>query len=177
VRGSALALASARARAEDARAVRSPLRWIVVTIAFIAAGAFAVSVTAGQWWTIGEAQIGPFGTQACLGGECRARALTWAGGTPGWERAAVATGAAGLIAGLVLLVLAGACAAGRVPKIAAKSTLSAMLVAAVAGGLFIHGLPDLGETSIDRGLVLYVVGIALGLAAAVTVLRAPRPTS
>ena len=75
---------------------------------------------------------------------------------------------------LVLLVVAGAVAAGRVPRIAAKSTLAGLLAALAAGAVFVTGLPALGETSVDRGLVLYVVALALGLAAAVTVLRAPR---
>ena len=73
-----------------------------------------------------------------------------------------------------MLVVAGAVAAGRVPRIAAKSALAAMLAAIVAGAVFVTGLPALGETSVSRGLVLYVAAIALGLAAAVAVLRAPR---
>ncbi len=152
--------------------MRSPARWIVVALAFLAAGAFAISVSAGQWWTIGEAEIGPFGTNSCLGGDCRQRGFAWAGGTGNWERAAVATGAAGLIATLVLLVVAGAVAAGRVPKIAAKSAVAAVIAAIGAGAVFVHGLPELGETAIDRGLVLFGVGIVLGLAAAIGVLRA-----
>ena len=133
-----------------------------------------MSVTAGQWWTIGEAAIGPFGTHACMGGECRSSGLGWAGGSTTWERAAVATGGAGLIATFLFLVLAGAVAAGRVPRMAAKSTLAALVAAIVAGTVFVTKLPTLGETSIARGLALFVIAIALGLAAAVTVLRTPR---
>lgn len=109
-----------------------------------------------------------------MGGDCHTRGLAWAGGTGNWERAAMSTGAAGLIAMLVLLVVAGAVAAGRVPQIAAKSALAALLAAIVAGAMFVHGLPELGETAIDRGLVLFVAAIALGLAAAVAVLRTRR---
>ena len=153
--------------------MRSPTRWIVVALAFLAAGAFAISVTAGQWWSIADATVGPFGTRSCMRGfECHSRGLAWTTGSAGWERAAVATGAAGLIATLVLLVVAGAAAAGRRPRMAAMSTIAAMLAAAVAGYVFVTGLPTFAETTIDRGLVLFVVGLVFGLAAAVVVLRA-----
>ena len=53
-------LALASPEAKDARPVRSPARSIVVALALLAAGAFARSVTAGQWWTIGEAEVQTF---------------------------------------------------------------------------------------------------------------------
>jgi hypothetical protein len=152
-------------------AVRSPLRWLIVVVALVAACAFAFSVTAGNWWTIGTAEIGPFGTQSCMGGECGARGLAWAGGGPTWERAAMATGGAGLIAALILLIVAGAAAAGRRPRIPAMSTLAAMVAAGGASAMFINGLPKLGEAAVvERGLYLFFAGVVLGVVAAVGVL-------
>lgn len=144
-------------------------------LAILAAVAFAISVTAGQWWTIADATVGPFGTRSCMDGfECHSRGLSWTTGSAAWERAAIATGAAGLIATLVLLVVAGAAAAGRTPRVAAMSTIAAMIAAGGAGYFFITGLPTFAETSIDRGIILFALGLAFGLVAAALVLRSPR---
>src|SRR5260370_31899146 len=87
-------------------------RWTIAALALVAASLFAVSVQAGGWWTAGEVEIGPFGSRACLRGDCAAHGLRWIGGGEAWLRGAIATGAAGFVAMAVLVVLAGAAAAG-----------------------------------------------------------------
>src|SRR5262245_4079513 len=106
-------------------------RWSIVALALLAASAFALSVQAGRWWVIGdgEVEIGPFGAHSSFGG---AGGFSWAGGSARWERFGVATGAGGLIAMLVLVVVAGAIAAHRVPRLAAQTALVAIATATLA---------------------------------------------
>jgi hypothetical protein len=137
----------------------------------MAASAFALSVQAGRWWTIGDVEIGPFGSLSPFGGPGN---LSWAGGSARWERFGVASGAAGLIAMLVLLVVAGAVAAHRVPKLAARTALVAIATASVAAISFIVPRPDNGlPFELGRGVVLFAAAVALGVTAAVRVLRMP----
>jgi hypothetical protein len=76
----------------------------------------------------------------------------------------------------LLLVVAGAVAARRVPRLAAKTTLVSIGTAVVTGALFVAQFPGVegAAVSIDRGLWLFGIAIALGIAACVAVLRAPR---
>ena len=150
-------------------------RWLVVALALVAASAFALSVQAGRWWVIGDVEIGPFGSRSPFGGP---GTLSWAGGDPRWERFGVATGAGGLIAMLVLVVVAGAVAAHRVPRLAAGTALVAIATATLAAVGFIATRPDNGMPfELGRGVVLFAIAIAVGAVAAVRVLRAPRPSS
>ena len=147
-------------------------RWSVVALALVAASAFAVSVQAGRWWSIGDVEIGPFGSRSPFGG---AGDLSWAGGSARWERFGVATWAGGLIAMFVLVVLAGAVAAHRVPRLAAKTALVAIATATLAGSAFLATRPVNGlPFSVDRGVVLFAAAIVAGVAGAVGVLRAAR---
>lgn len=149
-------------------------RWLVVGIALLAAIAFAMSVQGGRWWTVGGmegVEIGPYGSKQCFGGECRPAGLSWTGGTMRWARTGIGTWAAGLLSMLMLLVVAGAVAANRVPRLAARTTLVAIVTAAVTGGLFIAQVPDVPGASFDRGVVLFAIAIVLGVAAALGVLR------
>jgi hypothetical protein len=146
-------------------------RWSVVALALVAASAFALSVQAGRWWTIGDVEIGPFGSLSPFGGPGN---LSWAGGSARWERFGVASGAGGLIAMLVLLVVAGAVAAHRVPKLAARTALVAIATASLAAVAFIVARPDNGlPFELGRGVILFAAAAALGVAAAVRVLRTP----
>jgi hypothetical protein len=145
-------------------------RWIALTLALAGACAFAVSVWVGQWWTVGEATVGPFGARACFNGDCRARGLAWLGGGDLWMRSALATGAAGIIAMFVLTAVAGAAAAKRVPRVVAKSALVAITTAVVCGGYFVAKFPEMGgQSHIQLGPVLYALGAVLGLAGALIV--------
>jgi hypothetical protein len=146
-------------------------RWFVVALALAAASAFALSVQAGRWWSISGVEIGPFGSRSPFGG---AGTLSWAGGSARWERFGVATGAGGLIAMFVLVVLAGAVAANRVPRLAAKTALVAIATAGLAGIAFVATRPENGlPFAIGRGMVLFAVAVVAGAIAGVCVLRAP----
>lgn len=148
-------------------------RWFVIALALAAASAFALSVQAGRWWSIGEVEIGPFGSRSPFGG---AGSLSWAGGSARWERFGVATWAGGLIAMFVLVVLAGAVAANRVPRLAAKTALVAIATAGLAAIAFIAARPDNGlPFAIGRGMVLFAAAVVAGVIGGASVLRAPSP--
>jgi len=146
-------------------------RWSVVALALVAASAFAVSVQAGRWWSIGDVEIGPSGSRSPFGGMGD---LSWAGGSARWERFGVATWAGGLIAMLVLVVLAGAVAANRVPRLAAKTALVAIATATLTAIAFVASRPDNGlPFALDRGVVLFAAAVVAGVAGAVWVVRSP----
>ena len=148
-------------------------RWFVVALALAAASAFALSVQAGRWWSIGDVEIGPFGSRSAFGG---AGSLSWAGGSARWERFGVATWAGGLIAMFVLVVLAGAVAANRIPRLAAKTALVAIGTAGLAAIGFVAARPDNGlPFAIGRGMVLFAAAVVAGAIGGATVLRAPSP--
>jgi hypothetical protein len=148
-------------------------RWLVLGFALFAAAALAVSVQAGRWWSIGDFEIGPFGSNSPLRGP---GGLTWVGGGPRWERLGVATWAGGMIAMLVLLVVAGAAAANRVARLAAMTSLVAIVTATLAAIGFIATRPSAMPFEADRGLLLFVLGVVAGAFAAILVVRS-RPRS
>lgn len=149
-------------------------RILVAALAIVAAAAFALGVQDGHWWSIGEVTIGPFGSHHCFGGACRATGLAWIGASDLWMRAAVATGAAGLLAAALLVMLGAAAAAGRFPTLLARMGGVAIVTATLVGAYFLagfHGV-DGAHAAPGRGIVLYFGAIPLGLGAAVMVLRA-----
>lgn len=149
-------------------------RWIAVALALVAASAFALSVEDGHWWSIGEVSIGPFGTRHCFGGDCRSSGLSWTGGSELWMRSAIATGVAGIVAMLAFIWLAARVAAKRVPRLVAQMSLVAIATAVACGAYFYASAPSIVGAAIDRGIWLFVAAVAFGIAAAITVLRAPR---
>lgn len=151
-------------------------RWLIVAIALLAAAAFAISVWAGRWWSIGDVEIGPFHSKQCFGGECRPTSLTWIGGSERWMRMGMATWAGGLIAMLVLLVTAAGVAAKRIPRLAARTALVAIATVTITGVLFIMQYPGVDGATVDRGLWLWLAAIILGSIAAIGVMRA-RPAA
>jgi hypothetical protein len=120
---------------------------------------------------IGEVGVGTVSTQRCFAGNCESGSLAWAGGSEMWERAGTATWAAGLVASLVLVALAGALAAGRAAKLAAGVAIVATMTAIVAGGVFIAQRPDMPGIEMARGVWLYCAGVVVALGAAITVYR------
>ena len=140
-------------------------------MALLSAALFALSVQAGMWWRVGESTIGPFGTATCGGGECRAATLEWLGDSDFWMRTGIATWAAGWIAMVVMIVIAAGVASRRVPKLAARVGVVSLAMAAVCGGYFVLGFTNRYHAMIDRGLILYVVGLFAGTGATVVVLR------
>lgn len=148
-------------------------RWIIVVLALVAATAFAISVQTGRWWSVGDVEIGPFGSKHCFDGDCRPASLSWVGGTTRWARTGMGTWAGGLVSALVLAVMAAAVASRRVPRLAAKTALVAIATTLAAGSLFIAQYPGVRGAGMDRGIPLFLVAIVLGAAVAVGVLRAP----
>jgi hypothetical protein len=138
---------------------------------------FAMSVQGGRWWTIGEvAEVGPFGTKRCFAnGDCEPSGMSWLGASDRWVRTGMGTWAAGLMCTLLLVVLAAALAAKRMPRLVAKTAMVSIVTALIVGVLFVATYPggDLGESSLARGALLFVVAIALGAIAAIRVLRTP----
>jgi hypothetical protein len=181
MRNSMTARRAAEEQPDQRRAAEQPdrRRWPIVALALVAASLFAISVQAGVWWTAGEVEIGPFGSHACFAGDCRTAGLRWLGGSEAWLRGAIATGAAGLVAMLALVVLAGAIAAsprgaarlGTVGKHAAKASLVAIATAVIAGAWFVIGFPGVGGAHFDRGAVFYAIAVAVGIVAAIRALR------
>lgn len=131
-----------------------------------------MAVHGGRWWTIGEIGVGPVSTQRCFDGVCESGSLAWASGSEVWERSGTATWAAGLVASLVLVALAGALAARRAGRMAAGVVVIASFTAIVAGGVFISQRPPVDGIETARGVWLYSAGIVLALAAAIATMRA-----
>ncbi|MGE0400818.1 MAG: hypothetical protein AB7T06_29170 [Kofleriaceae bacterium] len=152
-------------------------RWIIIVLALVAATAFAISVQTGRWWSVGDVEIGPFGSKHCFDGDCRPAGLTWVGGTERWARTGMGAWAGGLLSALVLAIMAAAIASRRVPKLAAKTALVAIGTTLATGALFIAQYPGVPGASVDRGLVIFAIAIVLGAVAAIAVLRSkPRVT-
>src|ERR1044071_3830450 len=93
-------------------------RWLLVAASLAAAVGFALSVQGGRWWSVSDVAMGPLGARRPFGGR---GGVSWAGGSAQWERYGIATYAAGMIAMLVLIFVAGAVAARRVPRLAART--------------------------------------------------------
>ena len=149
--------------------MRALKRWLVVACALISASAFALSVQAGRWWTISDVEVGPFGSRSPFSGQGD---LAWTGGSVQWLRFGKATWAAGLIAMFVLIVIAGATAARRVPRLAAKTALVATGTATLAAIGFVATVPSNGMPfAIDRGVPLFAVAIVTAVIASIAVLR------
>lgn len=146
-------------------------RWLSLALSLVAASGFALAVQTA-WWKVAEVTVGPFGSRACFGGECRERGLAWIGGTDLWMRAAVASRAAGYIAMFALVFLAGALAAKRVPVLIARMSIVAILTALVSGIYFYVAFPDLKEASLGLGLFFFAAAAIAGMAAAIIVARA-----
>lgn len=155
-------------------------RWLIVGIAVAAATAFAISVQGGRWWVVAGfdvVEIGPSGSYRCFGGECRSTGLGWiAGSNERWMRTGTGAWAAGLLSMLMLLVVAGAAAARRAPRLAVKATLVSIGTAAVTGGLFVLQFPGVQGAEVTRGIPLFGAAIVLGAAACIAVLRVVPPT-
>ncbi len=140
-------------------------RWTSIAMLVASAAAFALSVGGGRWWSVGDSfLVGPLGAQQCSGDDCVPAAF-WLDAGPRFERAATATAAAGFVAMVVALVLAGALAAGRAPRLLWKMMVTSLATAVAAAGLWIASYPGLPGASIDRGMVLYGGAIAAAAAA------------
>lgn len=145
-------------------------RWLIALLALVGASLFALSVQAGHWWSVETFDLGPFGSRQCANGECRPLGLAGIADAR-WVRFGMATWAAGMIAMLVLLVVAGAVAAGRAPRMLAKMGLVAVATALAVAAGFIALRPELPGLHVDRGLYMFAGAVVSGAAAALLVLR------
>ncbi len=147
-------------------------RWLTILLALLSAAAFAMSVEGGRWWTIGDAEIGPFGAHRCFDGTCVPAGLAWLGTGERWIRIGMATWAAGLLSALVLIVLSARAAARVVPRLAAKTALVSIATASVCGTVFFAQFPKQFPAEAARGTLEFVLAIVLGVFASISVLRA-----
>ena len=148
-------------------------RALTIGIALAAATLLAIAVQGARWWEVGDVTIGPISSHRCFAGECRVVGLAWLGGGTGWARLGQATYVAALLSALSLVIVAGALAAKRVVRIAAKSGLVAASTAVVAGVLFLVMFPGAEGASLGHGVWMYAGGLALAIAAHVRLLRTP----
>jgi hypothetical protein len=146
------------------------VRYVVLALALAAASSLALSVEGGAWWTIATVQVGPHGSRHCMGG-AEFCGLQWLGGDAGWARLGTTAWGTALVAMAALVMLAGAVAAKRMPRLIGLVTLSATLTTAVAGALFFTGFPGFAGAHLDRGFWLFSIGVFFGLAAGATVTR------
>jgi len=151
------------------------MKWLHIALALASASAFAIAVQAGVWWSVGEVTIGPFGARHCFAGDC---GLSWIGGSELWLRSAIATGVAGALSSFLLVVMAGAIAAGRTPRLLARVALVSIACAIACGAYFFAEFPGIAGAHADRGIVIFAFAIVIGIASCVMVLvraaRAPR---
>lgn len=133
-----------------------------------------MSVQGGQWWVLGDHEIGPFGAKRCFDDGCVPAKLSWLGAGDRWMRIGMGTWAGGLISAFVLVVMSAAIAAKRIPKLAAKTVLVSIATAGIAGGLFAMQFPreEFGAAQLGRGVLLFIAAVVIGAASAILVLRA-----
>lgn len=89
-------------------------------------------------------------------------------------RMGYATYAGALLTSLIAVMCAAGIAAKRVPALLGKILMVSVLSAVVPAGLFVAGLPRLGETSLSIGVPVFFVSAMLGALAALCVFRAAR---
>jgi hypothetical protein len=90
-------------------------------------------------------------------------------------RLGMATWAGALVSTLMLVIMAAGLAAQRIPRLVAKSVLVAIATASLAATFFVAVFPGVKGATLDRGAWLFVIAVALGLAASIGVLRT-KPT-
>jgi hypothetical protein len=152
-------------------------RWLTVLCALAAAAAFALAVQGSAWWSIGDdVGIGTIASRHCYGdGICQRGGLGWTSGSTTWVRAGAATYAAGMVAMLVLVALAGALAARTTGQLAARVAAVATVTASIVAIVFVTSRPALPGATVGRGLPLFVAGVGLGLVAIVATLWRRQP--
>jgi hypothetical protein len=144
-------------------------RWPFVAIAVISAALLAISVWVGNWWSVGGLEIGPFGAHECFSGDCRPTTIS--GAPELWQRCGTAVWAGGIMSMILLLAIAAAIAAKRLPKMLAKSSLTAIVTTGLAGAYFIAKLPAPTGMQVGQAIYLFVAGVILAFVTPIWVLR------
>jgi hypothetical protein len=145
-------------------------RWASVASGVVAAAALAFA-TQLPWWSFAEVEVFLTRARHCFEGECRRTGLDWLGVSDWWHRLATAAFGVGLFTALIAVFVAGARAAGRVPRTAAGSLLVAVICSLGCGAATLSTFPQLGQMHLGVGPLLYIVGL---IAAAVAALLARR---
>jgi hypothetical protein len=146
-------------------------RWALVACALVAACALLFSVESLAWWRFTEAQVFLTRSRRCFGGECQGADLTWLGASAWWQRFAAAAFGVGLFAALLAVFVAGARAAGRLPRTAARSLLVAVGTGVVCGAGALLTFPPLDHPRLGWGPLVFAVGLGFAVASAWMVRR------
>jgi hypothetical protein len=126
-------------------------------------------VWVGNWWSVGGLEIGPFGAHECFSGDCRPTTIS--GAPELWQRCGTAVWAGGIMSMILLLAIAAAIAAKRLPKMLAKSSLTAIVTTGLAGAYFIAKLPAPTGMQVGQAIYLFVAGVVLAFVTPIWVLR------
>jgi hypothetical protein len=150
-------------------------RWASVLCALAAASALVLSTQGLAWWSYSEAEVYLLRSQRCFGGECQAAGQTWLGASIWWHRLTAATFGVGLFAALLSVFVAGARAAGRIPRLAAGSLMVAVVtcIACAIGALITF--PRLASPTWNWGPAVYAGGLGLAWISAFMVRRTAAP--
>jgi hypothetical protein len=155
------------------------LRMLSAVAGLVAAASLVAGTFTMSWWEAPygntDAHIGMRALRVCVQGECTTLALSRLGEL-GWVRAGVAASVAGGLAAALLLFAAAALAIGRVPRLLARTTLVAAVVALVTGLGFALGFPHEGARA-GYSMALFLAGAVVAVAVAVAALRAARATA
>lgn len=150
-------------------------RWPIVLGGLGAACALVVATQILPWWSFSEAVVYLTRAERCFGGECQATGMRWLGASAWWHRLAAAAFGAGLFTALLALFVAGARAAGRIPRLAAASLLVGVLTSLACGiGAWVS-FPRLGPSQFAAGPLVFVLGLGACAAIAIAVRRLDVP--
>lgn len=111
------------------------------------------------------------GSRHCFKGDCRPAGLAWLNAGDFWQRCAVATWVGCLVSMVLLLAVASAFAAKRTPKLVSKSTLTALVTTALAGGYLLAKMPSAGDPQLQQGAYFFIAAVVLGCVAPLRALR------
>ncbi len=107
----------------------------------------------------------------CFDGSCSRTTLHFLGASEMWHRVATATFGLALLAAFLSVFVAGARAAGRIPRTAAGSLLVAVVTGTACGAYTVLAFP-LTSMATGPGSLLYVAGLVLAATSAGLVRRA-----
>jgi hypothetical protein len=155
--------------------------WILSVLGLAAGVSLLLGSMVMSWWSYADAgltvSIGLREAQMCRDDQgadaCKAVPLQRlsSSGRVDWLRAGTGSYAAGWMAAILSLAMAGMAAAGKRSPLPTKTALVAAASAAVVGGLFLVWVPaDLARQP-ALGMALYFAGAALAAACAILALR------
>ncbi len=150
-------------------------RWTSVACGVAAASALALS-TQLPWWSFAEVEVFLTRARHCFDQQCQAASMNWIGASLWWHRLSTAAFGVALLGAFLSVFVAGARAAGRVPRTAAGSLLVAVVTGTACGAATILMFPKFGDMRTGPGSLLYVVGLILAATGAGLARRAKLAT-